>query len=67
MKPIWYFVGWMLIAMGAVITASGVYDYIHPERIKTVLAGLHPSLWWGAFMVVCGVVFLKTSGKNLVN
>jgi hypothetical protein len=66
MKPIWYFVGWILMAMGAVITAAGAYDYLHPERLKTILAGLHPSLWWGIFMMACGLVLLKTSGKNLV-
>ena len=61
MKPIWYFVGLILLVLGSIILLSGVYELINPPIVKTKLAELHPNLWWGAVMVVFGsVMFLKT-------
>jgi hypothetical protein len=57
MKPIWYFVGLMLLSMGTIITLSGLYFYFNPPEVKTVLAELHASLWWGMVMVVSGAIF----------
>lgn len=58
MRPIWYFVGLMLLSMGAIVTLTGLYYYFNPPDVKTVLADLHPSLWWGMVMVAAGVIFL---------
>ena len=60
MKSIWYFVGLMLLSMGAVVALSGAYLLLNPPEVKTVLAELHPSLWWGLVMVVAGAVFYFT-------
>ncbi|MGD0591681.1 MAG: hypothetical protein ABSA44_12935 [Bacteroidota bacterium] len=61
MKPIWYFVGLILLVMGGLIFLSGLYQIINPPLIKTVLAETHPNLWWGALMVAFGgVMYLKT-------
>lgn len=54
MKPIWYFVGLMLLMMGCLIALGGVYDLINPPVVKTVLGETHPNLWWGAVMAVFG-------------
>lgn len=60
MKPIWYFVGLILMSMGAVIFFNGIYLYFHPPVIKTVLSETHPSLWWGIVMTLFGaVLFFK--------
>jgi hypothetical protein len=67
MKPIWYFVGLMLLAMGAVVIASGIYHYLNPGTTKTVLADLHPDLWWGAVMIVAGAIFLLVNRKVTVD
>jgi hypothetical protein len=67
MKPIWYFVGLMLLAMGAVVIASGIYHYLNPSTTKTVLADLHPDLWWGAVMIVAGAIFLLVNRKVTVD
>ncbi|MFA6470010.1 MAG: hypothetical protein WCW35_14030 [Bacteroidota bacterium] len=61
MKPIWYFVGLILMVMGSIIFLAGVNDFMNPPDIKTILAELHPGIWWGAVMVLFGsVMFLKT-------
>ncbi len=59
MRPIWFFVGLILIVMGAVVLAAGLYGLlVRPLGPPKVLASLHPDLWWGGFMVVVGAVFL---------
>ncbi|HTY38791.1 MAG TPA: hypothetical protein VMH23_16850 [Bacteroidota bacterium] len=64
MKSIWYFVGLMLTAMGAIILLSGVIDYSSERTAKTVLAQLHPALWWGAVMMIFGLIFFLTNRKE---
>lgn len=66
MKPIWYFVGLMLTAMGVVILASGLFDYSGERTTKTVLSELHPALWWGAVMIVAGIALFLTNRKAKV-
>jgi hypothetical protein len=63
MKSIWYFVGLMLLAMGTVVFASGVYYYFLPERNLTVLGYLHADIWWGAIMIAAGAIFFFTNRK----
>jgi len=63
MKSIWYFVGLMLLAMGIVVFASGIYYYFVPERNHTILSELHPDIWWGAIIIAAGAIFFFTS-KN---
>jgi hypothetical protein len=64
MKSIWYFVGLLLITMGAIITISGLYALVNPPAQPKVFANLHPDLWWGIFMVVFGLIFtLLNRGK----
>lgn len=57
MKPIWYFVGLVLLAMGGIVFLSGLYTLIFRVQHKTALAHLHPDLWWGAIMVIAGTIF----------
>jgi uncharacterized membrane protein len=58
MKPIWYFVGLILSVIGFIILLTGIYLVISPSPSKPVLGELHPDIWWGAIMVVVGVVFI---------
>jgi hypothetical protein len=64
MKPIWYFVGLLLLVMGVLILAAGLYQLIRPPQQPTVLARLHPGIWWGGIMILGGVIFLFTSGNQ---
>jgi uncharacterized membrane protein HdeD (DUF308 family) len=67
MKPIWYLVGWMLLINGVLIFASGIYYFFNPSHYRTVLAELHPSIWWGAMMLVVGGIMLIASRKATEN
>ncbi len=66
MKPIWFFVGLLLIIMGLIIVSTGVYALFNPLPEQKVLASLHPDLWWGGVMVISGVVFLLANRKKTV-
>ena len=63
MKPIWYFVGLMLSVMGAVVLISGIVDYSSTATTKTVLSDLHPAIWWGAIMIIAGMIFFLSNRK----
>ena len=66
MKPIWYFVGLFLTATGAIVLASGIYDLISPPAQTTVLAETHPGIWWGAVILVSGLLFFLFNRKRTV-
>ncbi len=66
MKPIWYFVGLILMAIGFVILANGVYLLYNPPVIKTVLSETQPSLWWGSIMIVFGSILYFANAKKIV-
>jgi hypothetical protein len=66
MKPIWYFVGLMLALMGLVVEVSGLYRYFSGEHTKTVLENLHPEIWWGAIIIIAGVILLLVNRKATV-
>ncbi len=66
MKPIWYFVGLILIVMGGIIFLSGIYQLFNPPAVKTVLSETHPSIWWGAIMAVFGgIMYFKTRKETV--
>jgi FtsH-binding integral membrane protein len=61
MKPIWYFVGLMLLIMGGLIFLTGLYQVMHPPPTMTVLAQIHPGIWWGVVMILFGgFLYLKS-------
>jgi hypothetical protein len=57
MKPIWYFVGLILLSMGFVVLLAGLYSLFVSEAVYTVLGELHPNVWWGAIMMIAGGAF----------
>jgi hypothetical protein len=54
--PVWFFVGVILLIYGVLILASGIYQLSHPPA--TVLADLHPAIWWGALLIILGAVYV---------
>jgi hypothetical protein len=56
MIPVWFFVGLLLLAYGALIVASGIAEWHDPP--PTVLANLHAPVWWGSLMAVLGVAYI---------
>jgi len=53
--PVWFFVGVLLLIYGVLITATGIIEFSNPPA--TVLANLHPAIWWGAILTVIGGVY----------
>ncbi len=56
MIPVWFFVGIILLVYGVVIFVTGIYELSYPP--STVLAELHPAIWWGALLTVIGGVYV---------
>ncbi|HEY1214759.1 MAG TPA: hypothetical protein VGE93_14105 [Bryobacteraceae bacterium] len=54
---IWFFIGVLLTAYGVLITASGLYELASPAAHPVVLANLHAGIWWGAILLVIGLVY----------
>jgi hypothetical protein len=54
---IWFFIGLLLTAYGILILGSGVYNYNTPPP-NVVLTRLHAPVWWGATLLVIGLVYL---------
>ncbi len=63
MKPIWYFVGLILTIMGGIIFLSGIYNLMNPPESKVVLAEKHPDIWWGAVMLIVGIIYVIKNRK----
>ncbi len=53
---IWSFVGFILIIYGVLISAAGIYYLFNPPT-HVALAHLNPSLWWGGFLLIVGLIF----------
>lgn len=66
MKPIWYFVGLILAVIGAIVLGAGITIWFRPPANPTVLAELHPNLWWGAILLVSGLIFVWANRKKVV-
>lgn len=64
MRPIWYFVGWMLAVIGITVVVSGIINLIRPPEHETVLSHLHTNLWWGAVIFVFGLILLTTHRRS---
>jgi hypothetical protein len=66
LKTIWYFVGIVLLVMGVLVFISGILHVINPPIKQTVLAELHPALWWGGLMMIMGIIYLLGNKNKVV-
>jgi len=55
MISIWFFIGVLLLAYGALIFGAGVYGFSHPPDV--VRADLHAGVWWGVLLLILGSVY----------
>jgi nitric oxide reductase large subunit len=55
---IWYFIGLLLTVYGVLITSAGIYDLVAGIQRTTVHAELHAAIWWGALLLVLGLVYV---------
>lgn len=54
---IWFFIGISLLVNGALIFGRGIYEIVNPPQEKVVLSYLHANVWWGALLLVLGVIY----------
>ncbi len=56
---IWFFIGICLLVTGVLIFGSGIQQYVSPPppEHRVVLFNLHADIWWGAIMIVVGLVY----------
>jgi hypothetical protein len=54
---IWFFIGVLLTAYGVLITATGLFELASPPANPPVLFNLHASIWWGALLLVIGLIY----------
>jgi hypothetical protein len=55
--PIWFFIGVLLAIYGVLILGSGIYGLFHPPRREVALYYLHADIWWGALLLVIGLMY----------
>lgn len=63
MKPIWYFVGLILLSVGFIVIISGIFLIVNPPENKTILLEINPNIWWGGIIVLTGLIFLIKNRK----
>jgi hypothetical protein len=57
--PIWFFIGLLLAVYGAMILGYGLYEAAtgaFPAGVQ--LTNLHTPIWWGAILLLLGVLYL---------
>lgn len=67
MRPIWFFVGLLLVVDGSLVTIADIIYTMNPPDHMTVLAHLRPGLWWGVMMVIAGIVFLVANRRTVID
>ena len=55
---IWFFIVISLAVNGALILAAGIYQIVNPpSNPGIVLFNLHADVWWGAVLLVSGLIY----------
>jgi hypothetical protein len=54
---IWFFIGVSLLVNGFLIVGAGVWEVFHPPVNPVVLFHLHANVWWGALLLVLGLLY----------
>lgn len=58
MISIWFFIGISLAVNGALILAAGIYQLVYPPANPgVILFNLHAGVWWGATLLVFGLIY----------
>ena len=58
MISIWFFIGVSLAVNGALILAAGIYQVVNPPLDPgVVLFNLHANVWWGAVLLLLGLMY----------
>jgi hypothetical protein len=58
MVSIWFFIGISLAVNGALILGAGIYQLVSPPEVPgVVLYSLHANVWWGALLLIFGLIY----------
>ena len=66
MKPIWYFVGWMLMMIGILIVTAGIMNLYITLPATSVVSRIHPDLWWGGLITILGFFYIWWNRNKVV-
>ena len=58
MISIWFFVGGLLAAYGALILIAGLSNPTAANGREVMMQGLHLQIWWGIVLLVMGLGYL---------
>jgi len=56
---IWFFIGVLLVVYGGMIMLYGIYEWatgLYPSGVQ--LTNLHTPVWWGAILLVIGLLYV---------
>ncbi|MGA9451470.1 MAG: hypothetical protein WBW41_09035 [Verrucomicrobiia bacterium] len=54
---IWFFIGLLLTVYGVLICGAGIYELFHPQEHPVQMAQYHAGIWWGALLLVLGLIY----------
>jgi hypothetical protein len=54
---IWFFIGLSLLVNGILICGAGIWEVFNTPANPVVLFNLHASVWWGAVLLICGLLY----------
>ncbi len=54
---IWFFIGSLMSIYGLLIFGSGIYYLFVPTTRQVALSDLHADIWWGALLLILGIVY----------
>jgi len=55
---IWFFIGMLLGIYGILILSAGINEMLHPSEYLVKMAYLHAGIWWGALLIILGLIYL---------
>lgn len=56
---IWFFVGFLLTVYGIIILIANIQAlFSQVKNAHVVLENLHSGIWWGALLILLGILFL---------
>jgi hypothetical protein len=64
MKPIWYYVGVILVIIGILVLMAGIYYLFVPIPNKIELSNLHINIWWSLVLIISGCVMVYKNKKS---
>jgi hypothetical protein len=56
---IWFIIGSLLTVYGIIIFCVSIYNLFYPSTDSHIVLGnLHAGVWWGALLLIIGLVYV---------